>query len=141
MTVWWLLVAVPAALVGAALRLRARRRAALRQPPERVAPAVLGLAGFPAGGALVQFSNPSPASRVALNRLAEAVAHHPGVTVVELPSHSACASLLRVRSAPTVLLVDSTGLVRRRWTKPPERAELAALLGPPAQAPVAAASR
>jgi hypothetical protein len=141
MTVWWLLVAVPAAVLGTALRLRARRRAARPQPPERVAPAALGLAGFPAGGALVQFSNPSPASRVALNRLAEAVAHHPGVTVVELPSHSPCASMLRVRSAPTVLLVDSTGGVRRRWTKPPERAELAALLGPPAQAPAAAASR
>ena len=141
MTVWWLLVAAPAAGVGAALRTRARRRAARRLRPERVAPAVLGLAGFPAGGALVQFSNPSPASRVALNRLAEAVAHHPGVTVVELPSHSPCASMLRVRTAPTVLLLDSTGTVLRRWTKPPERAELAALLGPPAQAPVAAASR
>jgi hypothetical protein len=135
MTVWWLLVAAPAA-AGAALRARVRRRAA-----ERIAAAALGLPGFPAGGALVQFSNPSPASRVALNRLAEAVAHHPGVTVVELPSHSPCASMLRVRTAPTVLLVDSTGTVQRRWTKPPERAELAALLGRPAQAPVAAASR
>jgi hypothetical protein len=141
MTVWWLFVAAPAAGVGAALRTRARRRMARLQPPERVPAALLGLPGFPAGGALVQFSNPSPASRVALNRLAEAVAHHPGVTVVELPSHSPCASLLRVRSAPTVLLLDSAGTVLRRWTKPPERAELAALLGPPAQAPVAAASR
>jgi hypothetical protein len=141
MTVWWLFAAAPAAGVGAALRMRARRRAARRRPPEHVPPAVLGLAGFPAGGALVQFSNPSPASRVALNRLAEAVAHHPGVTVVELPSHSPCASMLRVQSAPTVLLLDSTGTVRRRWTKPPERAELADLLGAPDQAPVAAASR
>jgi hypothetical protein len=139
MTVWWLLVAVPAAVVGA-LRLRGRR-AERRRPPARVAAAVLGLAEFPAGGALVQFSNPSPASRVALNRLAEAVAHHPGVTVVELPSSSPCASMLQVRSAPTVLLVDSSGAVVRRWTKPPERAELAALLDPAAQAPVAAASR
>jgi hypothetical protein len=141
MTVWWLFVAAPAAGVGAALRMRARRRTAGRQQPERVSAAVLGLARFPAGGALVQFSNPSPASRVALNRLAEAVAHHPGVTVVELPSHSPCASMLRVRSAPTVFLLDSTGAVRRRWTKPPERSELAALLDPPPQAPVAAASR
>jgi hypothetical protein len=140
MTVWWLLVAVPAAGVGVE-RLRARRRAARARPPERVAAAALGLKQFPAGGALVQFSNPSPASRVALNRLAEAVAHHPGVTVVELSSHSPCASMLRVRSAPTVLLVDSSGTVQRRWTKPPERSELAALLGPPAQAPVAAGSR
>jgi hypothetical protein len=140
MTVWWLLVAVPAAGVGVE-RLRARRRAARTRPPERVAAAARGLKQCPAGGALVQFSNPSPASRVALNRLAEAVAHHPGVTVVELPSHSPCASMLRVRSAPTVLLVDSSGAVQRRWTKPPERSELAALLGPPAQAPVAAGSR
>ena len=140
MTVWWLLVALPAAGVGAE-RLRARRRAARTRPPERVAAAALGLKQFPAGGALVQFSNPSPASRVALNRLAEAVAHHPGVTVVELSSHSPCALMLRVRSAPTVLLVDSSGRVQRRWTKPPERSELAALLGPPAQAPVAAGSR
>jgi hypothetical protein len=140
MSVWWLLVAVPAAVVGA-FRMRARRRAIRGQAPERVAAAVLGLAEFPSGGALVQFSNPSPASRVALNRLAEAVAHHPGVTVIELPSHSPCASMLRVRSAPTVLLVDASGAVVRRWTTPPERAELAQLLGPPAQAPVAAASR
>jgi hypothetical protein len=141
MSVWWRLAAAPAAGAGA-LRLRARRRRAeRRKPPERVAAAVLGLAEFPAGGALVQFSNPRPASRVALNRLAEAVAHHPGVTVVELPSHSPCASMLHVRSAPTVLLVDAAGTVRRRWTKPPERAELAALLGPADQAPVAAASR
>jgi hypothetical protein len=140
MTVWWLLGAVLAAGVGVA-RLRARRRAARMRPPERVAAAALGLKQFPAGGALVQFSNPSPASRVALNRLAEAVAHHPGVTVIELPSHSPCASMLRVRSAPTVLLLDSSGAVQRRWTKPPERSELAALLGPPAQAPVAAGSR
>jgi hypothetical protein len=142
MIVWWLLAAAPVAAVGAVLRMRARRRAAAAcRPPERVAAAALGLSRFPAGGALVQFSNPSPASRVALNRLAEAVAHHPGVTVVELASHSPCATMLRVRSAPTVLFVDSDGMVRRRWTKPPERAELAALLGPPAQAPVAAASR
>ena len=140
MSVWWLVVAVPAAGVGAQ-RLRARRRAARARPPERLAPATLGLKEFPAGGALVQFSNPSPASRVALNRLAEAVAHHPGVTVVELPSHSPTASMLRVRSAPTVFLVDSSGAVQRRWTKPPERAELAELLGPPDQAPVAADSR
>lgn len=140
MTVWWLVLAVPAAGMGA-MRLRARRRAARAQAPERVAAAALGLKQFPAGGALVQFSNPSPASRVALNRLAEAVAHHPGVTVVELPSHSPCASMLRVRTAPTVFLVDSSGTVQRRWTKPPERAELAALLGPPAQTPVAAGSR
>lgn len=140
MTVWWLLAAPAAAVVGAQ-RMRARRSAARQRPPERVAPAVLGLAELPAGGVFVQFSNPSPASRVALNRLAEAVAHHPVATVVELPSHSPCATMLRVRSAPTVLLVDSSGAVRRRWTKPPERAELAALLGPPAQAPVAAGSR
>jgi hypothetical protein len=140
MTVWWLVLAMPAAGLGAR-RLRARRRAARVRPPDRVAAAVLGLTRFPEGGALVQFSNPSPASRVALNRLAEAVAHHPGVTVVELSSHSPCATMLQVHSAPTVLLVDSGGAVRRRWTKPPERAELAELLGPPAQAPVAAASR
>jgi hypothetical protein len=140
MTVWWLVVAVPAAGVGAK-RLYARRRAARVRPPERVAAAALGLRQYPDGGALVQFSNPSPASRVALNRLAEAVAHHPSVTVVELPSHSPAASMLRVRTAPTVLLVDSSGAVQRRWTKPPERAELAALLDPPAQAPVAAGSR
>ena len=142
MTVWWLLVAAPAAGLAGARGLRARRRAARERPPERVVPAVLGLPELPAGGAFVQFSNASPASRVALNRLAEAVAHHPGVTVVELPSHSPCAAMFRVRSAPTVLLVDASGAVRRRWTKPPERAELAALLGPPAaQAPVAAGSR
>ena len=131
---------MPAAGIGAE-RIRARRRLARTRPPQRVAAAALGLEQFPAGGALVQFSNPSPASRVALNRLAEAVAHHPGVTVVELPSHSPCASMLRVRSAPTVFLLDASGAVRRRWTKPPERSELAALLSPPAQAPVAAGSR
>ena len=40
MTVWWLLVAAPAAGVGAAIRTRARRRAARSRRPERVAPAV-----------------------------------------------------------------------------------------------------
>ena len=58
MTVWWLLVAVPAAGVGVE-RLRARRRAARTRPPERVAAAALGLKQFPAGGALVQFSIPA----------------------------------------------------------------------------------
>jgi hypothetical protein len=139
MTVWWLLVVAPAALAGW-WRVRGRRRAAEARPPERVAAAAFGLDRFPEGGALVQFSNPSPASRVALNRLAEAVAHHPGVTVVELPSHSPCAAMMRVKAAPTVLLVDSSGTVRRRWTKPPERSELADLLGS-VQAPVAAGSR
>ena len=139
MSAWWLLVLAPSAAATAVVLGRRRRRR--RAPPDMVLVAELGLERFPPRGAFVQFSNPNAPSRVSLNRLAEAVAHHAAdVTVVELPAHGGCAARLGVHSAPTVLLVDATGAVKRRWTRPHERAELAALLEAPGQAPVAAGS-
>jgi hypothetical protein len=94
---------------------------------------------------LVQFSTPySTSSRVSLNRLAAAAAHSRGlVTVIELGSGPAQA-YLGMRATPMVLYVDATGTVRRRWTAPPDRAELddlfTSLAGPPRQAPVVAGS-
>ena len=104
--------------------------------------AELGLDRLPSGGAFVQFSTPNAQSRISLNRLAEASAHHADVTVVELPLRARLAARLRVRSAPTVLHVAPTGDVLRRWSRPPERDELERVLdAPPRQAVVAAASR
>ena len=49
-----------------------------------------------------------------------------------------------MRATPMVLYVDSAGIVRRRWTAPPDRAELddlfAGLETRTRQAPVVAAS-
>jgi hypothetical protein len=65
------------------------------------------------------------------------------VTVIELGGGPA-RTYLGMRATPMVLYVDATGVVRRRWTAPPDRAELddlfAALAGPAPQAPVVAAS-
>jgi hypothetical protein len=137
MSAWSWLVAGPCAAVAAAAAL-VRRRQRRRNATEVVAAADLGLEQFPPRGAFLQFSTPNAPSRVSLNRLAEAAAHHPlEVTVVELPAYGSCASRLGVRSAPTVLHLDAGGVVRHRWTRPPERAELAALLGEAPPAPVA----
>ena len=79
----------------------------------------------------------SPSSRVSLNRLAEACAHRDGgATVVEIGGGAARARI-GGRSSPMVLYADGSGVVCRRWTSPPERGELAALLEA-AQAPVGA---
>jgi hypothetical protein len=137
---WFVLVGVPCA-AGAGRLWRARRRAARVERAQCLTAAELGLERLPSGGALVQFSNPSPQSRVSLNRLAEASAHHPDVTLVELPLRARLASRLRVRSAPTVLHVDPRGRIVRRWSRPPERLELERLLGGDADQAVVAASR
>lgn len=90
----------------------------------RIDPADLGLREFPELGAFVQYSAPaSPSCRISLNRLAAAVAPHSGDAIV-IEVHAR--SLGRV---PTVLYVDRTGEVVQRWAGPPERAELAELLG------------
>jgi hypothetical protein len=128
----WLVLVIGAAGVAGIARatgVRRRGRRARQAGPDRMAPAQLGLERFPPQGAFVQFSPPySSASRVSLNRLAEASAHHPGrVTIVEIgggPAHARLGS----RPAPMVVYVDAAGVVRRRWTAPPERAELVALL-------------
>ncbi len=113
--------------------------------PDRITPGQVGLDRYPAGGAFVQFSTPySTSSRVSLNRLAAAAAHSRGrVMVIEIgggPAHSR----LGMRATPMVLYVDPSGVVRRRWSAPPERHELAdlfAALEPRApQAPVVAAA-
>jgi hypothetical protein len=135
---WFVLAGVPCAL-GAARVARARRQAAKAELATRITAAELGLERFPPAGALVQFSNPNPQSRVSLNRLAMAAAHHPEVALVELPLRARLAARLRVRSAPTVLHVDPRGEVRRRWSRAPERPELDELLD--GQALAGAASR
>jgi hypothetical protein len=111
---------------GALLLAGARTRRGVRGPA-RARPEELGLERFPPLGAFVQYSVPAnPACRISLNRLAAEVARHPGrATVIEL--HERPPGGLGV---PTVLYIDRTGAVVRRWSRPPARDELAELLGP-----------
>lgn len=138
-----ILALVVAVALAAWLVVRARRDRVGDGGGDRFAPDELGLDRFPAGGAFVQFSTAVCAPcRVSLNRLAEAVAHHRGAaTVVEVSVNRKPRLAHRhgVRSAPTVFFVDSSGAVLRRWTRPPERAELADVLDRPQPPPVAAA--
>jgi hypothetical protein len=138
---WLVLVAGCAGVAGAArAALVRRRRRTIPILPDHLSPAQVGLERFPPQGAFVQFSTPySTSSRVSLNRLAAVSAHHAGrVTVIEIgggpPSHR-----MAMRATPMVLYVDAAGVVRRRWSAPPERAELAAVFTE-LQEPVAAAS-
>jgi hypothetical protein len=119
---------------GALLLAGARTRRGVRGPL-RISPRELGLERLPPLGAFVQYSVPAnPACRISLNRLAAEVAPHRGrVTVVEL--HQRVPGGVGV---PTVLYVDRTGAVLRRWTRPPDREELAELLGPAAVSSVRA---
>ncbi len=103
-----------------------------RRGQQQAAPLVrapdLGLERLTDAGTLVQFScYACHPCRVSLNRLAEAAAHSSGTVVVELPLERGgrLARELRVHSAPTVLLLDGHGRVRRRWSGPPERGDLA----------------
>ncbi|HET6849942.1 MAG TPA: hypothetical protein VFH74_13845 [Gaiellales bacterium] len=111
---------------GALLLAGARTRRGVRGP-DRIPPEQLGLERIPPLGAFVQYSVPgNPACRVSLNRLAAEVAPHRGrATVVELHDRPPAGV-----GVPTVLYVDRTGAVVRRWSRPPAREELAALLGP-----------
>jgi thiol-disulfide isomerase/thioredoxin len=126
------LLAVLAVALAVHLAVRRRRDRVTDGAGDHVDPDEVGLDRFPPAGAFVQFSTQVCAPcRVSLNRLAEAVAHHPGdATVVEVTVNRRPQLAQRhgVRSAPTILYVDSTGAVRRRWTRPPERAELESLL-------------
>ncbi|HUZ84736.1 MAG TPA: thioredoxin family protein [Gaiellales bacterium] len=133
MTERLVLLAVILALAVVAHLIAWRRRGAVSDGAgDRFEPAEVGLDRFPREGAFVQFSAPACGPcRVSLNRLAEAVAHHPGTTTVVEVAVGRKPQLARrhkVRSAPTVLYVDAAGAVRRRWTRPPERGELAELL-------------
>lgn len=126
------LVLVLICALGAHLVVRHRRGRVTDGGGDRVEPGEVGLERFPPAGAFVQFSTQVCAPcRVSLNRLAEAVAHHPGdATVVEVAVNRRpqLAERHGVRSAPTILYVDCSGAVRRRWTRPPERSELESLL-------------
>jgi hypothetical protein len=143
---WLVLVGGCAAVAGGARAASTRkRRRTIAVLPDRIPARQVGLDRFPPGGAFVQFSTPySTSSRVSLNRLAAAAAHsHGQVTVIELGAGPAHARL-GMRATPMVLYVDAAGVVRRRWTAPPDRAELddlfASLAGRARQAPVVAAS-
>jgi hypothetical protein len=143
---WLVLVGGCAGVAGAARAVSTRRRRrTIAMLPDRITPGQVGLDCFPSGGAFVQFSTPySTSSRVSLNRLAAAAAHSDGrVTVIEIgggPTHKH----LGMRATPMVLYVDAAGVVRRRWSAPPEPRELNDLfagLEPRApQAPVVAAA-
>jgi hypothetical protein len=143
---WLVLVGGCAGVAGAVRAVSARkRRRTIAMLPDRITPGQVGLDRFPSGGAFVQFSTPySTSSRVSLNRLAAAAAHSHGlVTVIEIggdPTHSR----LGMRATPMVLYVDAAGVVRRRWSEPPDRVELddlfAGLEGRERQSPVAAAA-
>jgi hypothetical protein len=143
---WLVLVGGTAGVAGGVRAASTRRRRrTIAMLPDRIPAGQVGLDRFPPGGAFVQFSTPySTSSRVSLNRLAAAAAHSGGqVTVIELGAGPAHARL-GMRATPMVLYVDASGIVRRRWTAPPDRVELddlfASLAGPPRQAPVVAAS-
>jgi hypothetical protein len=112
---------------GAALVAGARTWLPRERPfPSMFEPEQLGLQRFPPLGALVQYSSPaSAACRISLNRLIAAVAVHRGDAVV-IEMHALAAG---VRSMPTVLFLDGEGRVKRLWLRPPERSELAELLG------------
>ena len=138
---WLVLVGGCAGIAGAVRAMRRRRRRrTIPILPDRLAPAQVGLERFPPQGAFVQFSTPySTSSRVSLNRLAAVSARHAGrVTVIEIGGGPQPARL-GMRATPMVLYVDSAGIVRRRWSAPPERSELLALFAE-LQEPVVAAS-
>jgi hypothetical protein len=137
---WLVLVGGCAGVAGVArTTVLRRRRRTIPIVPARLTAAQLGLQRFPPRGAFVQFSTPySTSSRVSLNRLAAASAHCGGrVTVVELGGGAS--QRLGMRATPMVLYVDAGGVVQRRWSAPPERSELDALLAED-QEPVAAAA-
>jgi hypothetical protein len=143
---WLVLVGGTAGVAGGVRAASTRRRRrTIAMLPDRIPARQVGLDRFPPGGAFVQFSTPySTSSRVSLNRLAAAAARSQGlVTVIELGGGPAQARI-GMRATPMVLYVDATGIVRRRWTAPPDRAELddlfAGLESRPRQAPVVAAS-
>ena len=106
-----------------------RRRPAARRP---ISAAELGLERFPQRGVFVQFSSPgSLHCRVALNRLAAAVAVCPGeaaLVEMQLGRGDRLAGRLGVHLTPTVMHLDQEGAVTRRWTRPPDPAELHAAL-------------
>ena len=123
---------------GAALVAGARTR----RPREVAFPSVfepmqLGLDRLPPRGTLVQYSAPGSTScRISLNRLVAAVAPHRGeALVIEMQALAA-----GVRSVPTVLFLDDRGRVTRLWLRPPERSELAELLGATTPRPAARCS-
>jgi hypothetical protein len=119
---------------GALLMAGARTRRGVRSPA-RMEPQQVGLDAFPPRGAFVQYSVPANrACRISLNRLAAEVSRHRGqAIVVEL--HERPAATLGM---PTVIYVDRTGAVVRRWSRPPAREELAELLGAPPVSPARA---
>jgi hypothetical protein len=121
---------------GAAFAAQARARRPAAQRLTRLSPDELGLAEFPPLGAFVQFSAPaSPACRISLNRLAGAVApHRDRATVIELHRRPP-----GVEALPTVVYVDATGTVLRRWSGAPAREELSELLGRGTATPATAA--
>jgi hypothetical protein len=124
---WLVLVGGCAGVAGAARVMAVRRRRrAIPILPDRLSPRQLGLERFPPQGAFVQFSTPySTSSRVSLNRLAAVTARCAGqVTVIEIGSGPKTG----LRATPMVLYVDAGGTVRRRWSSPPERIELDALV-------------
>lgn len=110
---------------GALLVAQARSRRSATRSRAHIEPAELGLEQLPPLGAFVQYSAPaSPACRVSLNRLAAAVApHRDRAIVIELRSRPA-----GVLALPTVVYIDATGTVQRRWSSPPAREELAEVL-------------
>jgi hypothetical protein len=139
----WLVLVGGCAGVAGVTRVMAfrRRRRTIPILPDRLAPGQVGLEQFPPQGAFVQFSTPySTSSRVSLNRLAAISARSGGrVTVIEIGSGPKTG----MRATPMVLYVDAGGIVRRRWSSPPERIELDALfaeLQEPAEAGSAAKS-
>ena len=99
---------------------------------DRLGPADLGGAVLGQRATLVQFSSafctPCRATRVVLADVAGMV---PGVAHVEIDaeSHLELVRRLDVTRTPTVLVLDSVGVIRTRATGAPRRADVIAALG------------
>jgi hypothetical protein len=128
-----LVVGTVVAVIVALVVFDARRRSARVRLPAVVTADELGLLTLPPGGVLLQFSAPaSLPCRVSLNRLAAVAAtSHGRLCVIEMQAYrrTYLAERLGVRSTPTIYFVGADGVIRRCWSRAPERWELLELLG------------
>ncbi len=139
MTAWWVLLATAAVVVAVGVTLRVRSGAVRTQPAdgtgERLPDEVLALLARDAKDAvtLLQLSTTFCAPcRQARVLLADLAGRTPGLSHVELDltRHPELVAPLRVRSTPTTLAVDATGVELLRLAGVPRREPLLAALRP-----------
>ena len=127
-----LLVALAvAALIGIIRSIRTGRLRSSADDTTRLTAAELGAQALGEQATLVHFSSafcrPCVAVRHVLHDVAERV---PGVTAVEVDaeSHLELVRRLHISSTPTTLLLDQSGVERRRATGVPKRQDVLAAL-------------